>query len=121
MNYESITVEPVSPHIGAEIGNIDLTKPLPNNQFEELHRAFSQSQMFLSRDQRISFDDHIMLGLYFGPIGNHLGGATIKKPTDNPSVRKFHNDEAPTQIPGDNFHSAHSCGAIPPLGSILYN
>ena len=28
MSDEAITVEPVSPHIGAEIGNVDLTKPL---------------------------------------------------------------------------------------------
>jgi len=27
-----LRVEPVSPHIGAEIGNVDLTKPLANKQ-----------------------------------------------------------------------------------------
>ncbi len=74
MNYESISVEPISPHIGAEIGNIDLTKPLANNQVEELHRAFVQYQVIFFRDQKISFDDHIRLGGYFGPIGKHVGG-----------------------------------------------
>ena len=121
MKYESITVEPVSPHIGAEIGNIDLTKPLPNNQVEELHRAFIQYQVIFFRDQKISFDDHIRLGRYFGSIGKHVGGATISKITDNPYVRKFHYDETSTQISGENFHSDQSCGEIPPLGSILYN
>jgi len=48
MSYESITVEPVSPHIGAEIGNIDLTQPLSNTQVEELHRAFAQHQVIFS-------------------------------------------------------------------------
>ena len=69
MIYESITVEPVSPHIGAEIGNIDLTKPLPNNQVEELHKAFIQYQVIFFRDQKINFDDQIRLGRYFGPLG----------------------------------------------------
>jgi taurine dioxygenase len=73
------------------------------------------------RDQKISFDDHIRLGRYFGPIGKHVGGATISKTTDNPHVRKFHYDETSTQISGENFHSDQSCGAIPPLGSMLYN
>ncbi len=65
MSYESITVTPVSPHIGAEIGNIDLTKPLPNKQVEELHKAFVQYQVIFFRDQKISFDDQIRLGRYF--------------------------------------------------------
>jgi taurine dioxygenase len=106
MNYESITVEPVSPHIGAEIGNIDLTKPLPNKQVEELHQAFTQYQVIFFRDQKISFDDQIRLGRYFGPLGAHVGKSTISKTTENQFVRKFHYDEKSTQISGENFHSA---------------
>jgi taurine dioxygenase len=121
MSYEAITVQPASPHIGAEIGNIDLTKPLPNNQVEELHRAFIQYQVIFFRDQKISFDDQIRLGRYFGPLGSHVGKSTISKTTDNSYVRQFHYDEKSTQISGENFHSDQSCGAIPPLGSILYN
>ena len=121
MTYESITVEPVSPHIGAEIGNIDLTKPLPNKQVEELHQAFIQYQVIFFRNQHINFEDQIRLGRYFGPLGSHVGKSTISKTTDNPYVRKFHYDETSTQISGENFHSDQSCAAIPPLGSILYN
>src|ERR1700683_3543542 len=121
MSYESITVEPVSPHIGAKIGNIDLTKPLPNKQVEELHQAFTQYQVIFFRNQKISFDDQIRLGRYFGPLGAHVGKSTISKTTENPYVRKFHYDEKSTQISGENFHSDQSCAPIPPLGSILYN
>jgi hypothetical protein len=39
MWHESITVTPMSPNIGAEIGNIDLTQPLSNRQVQELHQA----------------------------------------------------------------------------------
>ena len=74
MSYEAITVQPVSPHIGAEIGNIDLTTPLPNRQVEEVHKAFIQYQVIFFRDQKISFDDQIRLGRYFGPLGMHVGG-----------------------------------------------
>ena len=113
MSYEAITVQPVSPHIGAEIGNIDLTKPLPNNQVEELHRAFVQYQVIFFRDQKISFDDQIRLGRYFGPLGSHVGKSTISKTTENPYVRKFHYDETSTQISGENFHSDQSCARDP--------
>ena len=76
MSYETITVEPVSPHIGAEIGKIDLTKPLPNNQVEELHKAFIQYQVIFFRDQKISFEDQKRLALYFGELHHHVGPAT---------------------------------------------
>ena len=81
MEYEAITVEPLSPHIGAEIGNIDLTRPLPNKQVKELHQAFIQYQVIFFRDQKINFDDQIRLGRYFGSLGSHVGKSTISKTT----------------------------------------
>lgn len=121
MAYETITVTPVTPHIGAEIGNVDLTKPLPNQQVEELHKAFIQYQVIFFRDQKISFDDQIRFARHFGPLGSHVGKNTISKTTDNPLVRKFHYDETSKQISGENFHSDQSCAEVPPLGSMLYN
>jgi taurine dioxygenase len=121
MSYQAITVAPASPHIGAEIGNIDLTKPLSNQEVSELHQAFTQHLVIFFRDQCISFDDQIRLAGYFGKLGRHVGVTTISKTTDNPFVRKFHYDEASTKISGENWHSDQSCAPIPPLGSMLYN
>jgi hypothetical protein len=103
MTYETITVTPSSPHIGAEIGNIDLTKPLTNKQVAELHDAFARFQVIFFRDQMIGFDDQIRLASHFGPLGRHVGKSTISKTTDNPFVRKFHYDATSTQISGENF------------------
>jgi taurine dioxygenase len=121
MTYETITATPSSPHIGAEIGNVDLTKPLTNKQVAELHDAFTRFQVIFFRDQKIGFDDQIRLASHFGPLGRHVGKSTISKTTDNPFVRKFHYDETSTQISGENFHSDQSCAEIPPLGTMLYN
>jgi taurine dioxygenase len=121
VTYETITARPSSPHIGAEISNIDLTQPLSNKQVAELHDAFTRYQVLFFRDQEISFDDQIRVAGYFGPLGRHVGKSTISKTTENPYVRKFHYDETSKQISGENFHSDQSCGAIPPLGTMLYN
>jgi taurine dioxygenase len=121
MTYETITVTPSSPHIGAEIGNVDLTKPLTNKQVAELHDAFARFQVIFFREQKIGFDDQIRLAGHFGPLGSHVGKSTISKTTDNPYVRRFHYDETSTQISGENFHSDQSCAEIPPLGTMLYN
>ncbi len=119
--YDAISVTPASPHVGAEIGNIDLTAPLSDAQLEQLRAAFTQYQVVFFRNQRISFEDQIRLGAYFGPLGSHVGKTTISKGTDNPYVRKFHYDETSHVISGENFHSDQSCAAKPPLGTILYN
>jgi len=119
--YETLTVTRLSPHIGAEIGNIDLTQPLSERQVAELRRAFIENLVIFFRDQRISWDDQVRVGRYFGPLGRHVGVSTISKPTDNVYIRRFHYDEKSTQISGENFHSDQSCAAVPPLGSMLYN
>ena len=121
MTYQSITATPISPKIGAEIGNIDLTRPLSELEIKELHDAFIRYQVIFFRDQRISFEDQIRVAGYFGPLGKHVGVNTISKQTDNELVRKFHYDETSTRISGENFHSDQSCADIPPLGSMLYN
>jgi taurine dioxygenase len=121
VRYDAISVTPASPHIGAEIGEIDLTKPLADAQLEQLRAAFTQYQVLFFRDQHISFDDQVRLANYFGSLGSHAGKTTISKPTENPVVRKFHYDENSQLISGENFHSDQSCAPIPPLGSMLYN
>jgi taurine dioxygenase len=119
--YDAIMVTPESPHIGAEIGNVDLSKPLSAAQLAQLKAAFLQYQVLFFRDQRISHDDQVRFASAFGPLGTHAGKTTISKETDNPHVRKFHYDANSELISGENFHSDQSCAAVPPLGSMLYN
>ena len=127
MEYEAITVEvPLSPHIGAEIGNIDLTfRPLPNKQGGGASPGVaSNTRSSSSATKRSDFDDqiHVLDAILARAFRQpYRKKSTISKTTDNQYVRKFHYDETSTQISGENFHSDQSCGAIPPLGSILYN
>lgn len=119
-DYTAISVTPCSPHIGAEIGDIDLTRPLTNSEAEELKRAFVQYMVLFFRDQQISFEDHVRLAEYFGPIGAHVGKKTISQTTEDPRVRKFHADENTPRVSGDVWHTDQSCAAVPPMASVLY-
>lgn len=42
MPYNAITVKKSSPHIGAEIGGVDLTSPLTNSEVDEIHSALNE-------------------------------------------------------------------------------
>ena len=118
--YKAITVTRCSPTIGAEIGNIDLTRPLTDLELSELKRAFTDNLVVFFRDQKISFEDHVRLAEYFGSTGSHAGKKTHSSLSDDPRVRKFHFDEKSEGISGNAWHTDQSCAPIPPLGSILY-
>ncbi len=118
--YRTITVTPCSPHIGAEIGNIDLKRPLSAPEIAELRRAFTEHLVVFFRDQEISFDDHARLAEYFGPIHTHVGANTNSVLTGDLRVRRLHADGDTPRVSGNIWHTDQSCAEIPPLGSILY-
>jgi len=118
--YEVITVMPASPTVGAEIGNIDLTRPLTELELAEVKRAFLEFGVLFFRDQQISFEDHVRLAEYFGPTGQHVGVKTNSQTTNDPRVRKFHADGATPRVSGNVWHTDQSCAEIPPMASILY-
>lgn len=118
--YEKISVTPASPNVGAEISNINLTLPLPENELAELKRAFLEFGVLFFRDQEISFQDHARLGEYFGSLGEHVGVKTTSKVTDDPRVRKFHTDADSPAVSGNVWHTDQSCAEKPPKASILY-
>jgi taurine dioxygenase len=43
MSYQTIEVAKLTPHIGAEIGGVDLSRPLGNQQFQEVHDALMEN------------------------------------------------------------------------------
>ena len=39
-DYKKIVAKPFAPNLGAEIYEVDLSKPISDEQFEEIHHAF---------------------------------------------------------------------------------
>ena len=51
---KSIQVQKLTPLIGAELGGVDLARPLSNGQFDEIHRALAENLVIFFRDQHMS-------------------------------------------------------------------
>ncbi len=121
MSSQQITVTPSSPHIGAEIGNVDLTKPLSDDVRRQIYDAFLKHGVVFFRDQDMTFEDQMRLAGYFGHVHVHVGGAgTASKPAEGyPAIRLQHFDAKSKRISGEVWHSDQSCSEIPPNGSIL--
>ena len=120
--YETITVTPSTPHIGAEIGNIDLTRPLTNREVKEVHDAIIAHGVIFFRDQQIDFADHERFIRYFGEPHVHVGGAGTASQVvpGHPAVRLQHFDRNSKRISGDEWHTDQSCAEMPPTYSVLY-
>lgn len=65
---EGITVTPLTPHIGAEIGGIDLTKPLDRETGEAILRAWLDHGVIVFRGQTLSEQDQVRVSRLFGEL-----------------------------------------------------
>src|ERR1700683_3030196 len=71
MAYQTIEVTKLTPHIGAEIAGVDLSRPLGNQQFQEVHDALMENLVIFFRDQRLTYDQHKAFGRLFGELAVH--------------------------------------------------
>ncbi len=117
MGYEIISVEPLSPIIGAEISGVRLSAPLGNQAFQEVHDALMEHQVVFFRDQDMTLEQHKAFGRLFGELHIH---PAAPKPEGHPEILVIHADEKSKYVAGHGWHSDVSCDAEPPMGSILH-
>jgi taurine dioxygenase len=67
-----ITVNRLGKHLGAEISGVDLSKPLDDDTFAQVHQAFFDNQVAVFRDQRITPEQHIAFTRRFGELEQHV-------------------------------------------------
>ena len=115
--YETITIDKLTPIIGAEIGGVDLSAPLANHQMDEIHRALAENSVIFFRDQTLTQDQHLSFGRGFGDL--HIHPAAPHAP-GHPELMIIHADKDSNRANGEGWHSDVSCDTEPPMGSILY-
>lgn len=118
MAYQTIEVKKLTPTIGAEVFGADLSGPLGNQQFQEIHDALMENQVIFFRDQKLTVDQHKGFGRRFGKLHVHPN-APIDL-ADHPEILVIKADEKSKHVAGEEWHSDVSCDVEPPMGSILY-
>jgi len=118
----NLTVTPITPHVGAEVGNVDLTKPLTPGQVNGIKDALAKHGVIFFREQPIDLEMHRRFAQYFGELHVHVGGeGTASKPDEKyPEARRQHFDADSKRVSGEVWHTDQSCAAIPPMASILH-
>ena len=118
MPYASIRVDKLTPHVGGEIRGVDLSQPLDESTFKQVHDALIDNGVIFFRDQRLTPEQQKAFGRRFGEL--HIHPAAPKELPEHPEILVIHADENSKHVAGENWHSDVSCDPEPPMGSILY-
>ena len=110
----NISVSPLTPAIGAEIGNIDL-RQVSGDEVADIRAALLEYKVVFFRDQTLSQAEHISFARRFGDLEIH---PATPKSQSNPEV--LHIAHGPESKGKENFwHSDVTWREKPSLGSIL--
>jgi alpha-ketoglutarate-dependent taurine dioxygenase len=79
MGNTDLTIDPVTPAIGAEIGGIELSQPLDPETLDAIYRALIDHLVIFFRDQDLTPAAHLAFAESFGeidrphPVYPHVG------------------------------------------------
>lgn len=114
----AITIDPLTPSIGAEIAGVDLAN-LTDDEFREVHRAFLAHHVLVFRDQHLSREAHKSFGRRFGELHLHPAKTNLAMPGD-PEIFDIKITDRTKVANGESWHTDLSCEPIPPMASALY-
>lgn len=74
-----IEVVKLGQNIGAEIKGVDLSKPMSNEVFQEIFKAFFENEVVVFRDQNLQPSDQVSFARRFGDLEKHVRKESLLK------------------------------------------
>jgi len=113
----ALAIRKISYALGAEVTGIDLSKPLDDEIFDQVRRAFLEHQVLLFRGQRLTREQHIAFSRRFGELVKNQGGAVDNQEFNAQEFPEIYvvlskpkpNGEIPLgRYQGENWHTDRS-------------
>ena len=114
--YETITVTPLEPNIGAEVAGFRMDGEVPAEQIAEIRQALLDWKVIFFRDQDVTIEEHVAFGRRFGELEIHPFAP--KEYPHLPEILAIKHD-ASSKAGQNNWHSDVTWRLEPSLGSIL--
>ncbi|MEU5717065.1 TauD/TfdA family dioxygenase [Streptomyces sp. NPDC020403] len=114
--YRTLTVERITPVLGAEVSGVDLSQEIPAEQLKEIRTAFRDHHVLVFRDQSITTEHHKRFAAAFGeprPVNP-------PPPGGDPCILEIRTTSAAADVAGNGWHADGTADAEPSLGSMLY-
>ncbi len=112
--YKRVTLRPLSPTIGAEIGGVDLGD-LDAETFAEIERAHLDYKVIFFRDQDVTTEQHLAFARRFGELEEH---PFLPAKEGYEKIIRFAKDEEVKGVE-NAWHSDVTWREKPSLGSVL--
>ena len=125
-DFSSFEINSLTPHIGAEVLGVDLSKPLSDAVLADIRSAWSHWKVLVFRDQEITREEHKAFANHFGNLHVHpMNKARNSNSSDprydsDPAILTIKTTASSPYTAGDGWHTDVTCDPIPPLGSMLY-
>ncbi|MEM7322841.1 MAG: TauD/TfdA family dioxygenase [Actinomycetota bacterium] len=115
--YQTITVSPLSPDVGAIIDGVDIAAGVSDEQLGEVRQAFTDHGVIFLRGQDLRPDQHIDFAERWAPINVNRFFAAVP---GHPLIAEVRKEPEQTRNIGEGWHTDHSYDQIPAMGSMLY-
>ncbi len=117
MTRSELEIRPLAGALGAEILGADLSRPVPDETFAEIHRAFLRYGVVALREQKLDREAQIAFGRRFGrldvhPIANGMD--------EHPEMVRVWKPAGESAFFGTGWHSDNSFFAEPSAATLLY-
>lgn len=113
----TLTVERLNPTIGAEVGGVDLTRPLTSELREALKALLLKHKVLFFRDQDITRDQQVAFALNFGELYAHpTGGVDTHRVVQPIAAENFKKYAAAGE---SHWHTDTSWRIDPSFGAVL--
>lgn len=114
--YATLSVDPVTPLLGAEVAGLDLSQELTPQQEKELKHAFLTHHVLVFRDQDITPEQHKRFAALFG----ELHPVAIPAEDSDPYILEIKATKESREVAGNGWHADGTADAEPSLGSMLH-
>lgn len=115
--FRHISVEPLTPAIGAIISGVNIADDLSEEVVTEIRQAYLQYLVIFLREQTLTPDRLVAFAKRFGEIGYY---PFVEGMAGQPEVVEVVKKEDETINFGGLWHTDTSYLEVPPMGSVLY-
>lgn len=128
----AITVSPITESFAAEIGDIDLSRPLSAQDAEAVKQAFWKYSVLIFPEQKLEAEQHLEFAKIFGPLETSMGVYGDGPLRTRPEIADVSNLNHKNEIWGKEsrlrlfqlgnrlWHTDSSFKRLPALCSLLY-
>ncbi len=111
-------VQSLTPHLGAIVQEIDLSKPMSETAFQALKAVYLDYSVLVFPDQALSQAQHKAFASRFGALHTHPMHARRQK--GDPHILRVATNAESAYTAGEGWHTDVTCDALPPQCSLLY-